>query len=728
MHGRVAVVHGNTCQMRESAKMSATKECLRVFVSEAGEQQPHRLVRRKVDGAVFTLVLLPMSTKKLEVFRYVNEEVKKMVDGIELSLSSFRRLWRTEFPHIQIPPYSRFSKCHHCWEYKCGMESTTNAVVKVKIKELYIIHIRLQMEERQDYWLFKRSAMITPDLFMCLIVDGMDQNTTMIPKMRQTVKNIESRFVKTHLCGVLVHGIGLYADVWIDAHHKHDSNQVITSVMNVICDVKRRKGFLPPTLRIQADNTTRENKNIYMFAMCAVVVGLGFFKEVHLCFLIVGHTHEDINQRFSVISNVLKRKDIDTLEEMLDLVEKWTSPIEAFVRARKLEYVRDWKAFITPHLEGGGKTLIGITFPQHMRFYVENGNVRVQYKHYSADDWGPAGGYSCLNSLPNVVDKPDIAEIFAANQRELKALDEFIAYKEKMVLRGFNRIMNMEVAKEIKVFKEYLEEFPQRSREGIRELPFWPSDVVHQSADANAVPIVEDGGTVPNTNSGAEGNGLDNASVDVIMATMPNPERRGYFGPRKNRPPQEASRRLTGGRRRGHRNEGLCGIVQSPTEDPFPPFNLENDVVVGQYVALTVELAEVREGVLFYVGKILGFGQGNRAQKMKVLWYWPVLRRATEDEACTSRVRYANCMESTWEPSGERLGWVDKEATIYSWMNVPRRGRSGNVMGSNITVRGVHTEGTMIIPTEAKPHLLEYMAMQMENLDDERLQNDLNMH
>jgi hypothetical protein len=60
--------------------------------------------------------------------------------------------------------------------------------------------------------------MITPDFFMSLIVDGMDQNTTMVPKMRQIVKNIESRFVKTHLYGVLVHNIGLYADVWIDAH------------------------------------------------------------------------------------------------------------------------------------------------------------------------------------------------------------------------------------------------------------------------------------------------------------------------------------------------------------------------------------------------------------------------------------------------------------------------------------------------------------------------------
>jgi hypothetical protein len=160
------------------------------------------------------------------------------------------------------------------------MEATTNAAARVEIKKLYVVHIRHQMEERHDYWLFKRSAMITLDFFMCLIVDGMDHNTTMVPKMRQTVKNIESRFVKTHLCGVLVHGIGLYADVWIDAHHKHGSNQVIMTVMHVIVDVRRRKGHLPPTLRIQADNTTRENKNVYMFALCAALVGLEYFQEV----------------------------------------------------------------------------------------------------------------------------------------------------------------------------------------------------------------------------------------------------------------------------------------------------------------------------------------------------------------------------------------------------------------------------------------------------------------
>ena len=131
--------------------------------------------------------------------------------------------------------------------------------------------------------------------------------------------------------------------------------------------------MLPPTLQIQADNTTRENKNVYMFALCAALVGLGFFQEVGLYFLLVGHTHEDIDQRFSTISNTLKRSDIDSMKELLSQVEKGTSYTEAYVSARHLENVRDWKSFITPHLFRGGDTLTGITFPHHMQFYMLGG-------------------------------------------------------------------------------------------------------------------------------------------------------------------------------------------------------------------------------------------------------------------------------------------------------------------------------------------------------------------
>jgi len=47
------------------------------------------------------------------------------------------------------------------------------------------------------------------------------------------------------------------------------------------------------------------------------------------------------------------------------------------------------------------------------------------------------------------------------------------------------------------------------------------------------------------------------------------------------------------------RNEVVLQVAQGGSEDSFPTFNPENDIVVGQFVALTVELSEIREGVPF---------------------------------------------------------------------------------------------------------------------------------
>ena len=83
--------------------------------------------------------------------------------------------------------------------------------------------------------------------------------------------------------------------------------------------------------------------------------------------------------------------------------------------ARKLKHIRDWKTFISPHLLQGGDQLIGITFPHHMRFYIQNGIVHVQHKHFCTDEWGPVEGHLCLNSIPSGSTKPGLAEVFATD-------------------------------------------------------------------------------------------------------------------------------------------------------------------------------------------------------------------------------------------------------------------------------------------------------------------------
>ena len=66
--------------------------------------------------------------------------------------------------------------------------------------------------------------------------------------------------------------------------------------------------------------------------------------------MIVGHTHEDIDQRFSYISSALKRQDIDSLEEMLQIICERPTFTEPFIHVEHLEYIRDWKSFIPPYL------------------------------------------------------------------------------------------------------------------------------------------------------------------------------------------------------------------------------------------------------------------------------------------------------------------------------------------------------------------------------------------
>jgi hypothetical protein len=59
---------------------------------------------------------------------------------------------------------------------------------------------------------------------------------------------------------------------------------------------------------------------------------------------------------------------------------------------------------------------------------------------------------------------------------------------------------------------------------------------------------------------------------------------------------------------------------------------------------------------------------------------------------------------------------------------VPIRTRAGVVHGNKVRGYGVRTKAGIMIPVQAKPHLLEYMDLQMEALDEECLRNDLDAY
>ncbi len=64
---------------------------------------------------------------------------------------------------------------------------------------------------------------------------------------------------------------------------------------------------LPQKLLLQMDNCVKDNKNRYLLTFLSLLTTRDVFEEVQLGFLVVGHTHEDIDGCFGYLSKKLKK-------------------------------------------------------------------------------------------------------------------------------------------------------------------------------------------------------------------------------------------------------------------------------------------------------------------------------------------------------------------------------------------------------------------------------------
>ena len=184
--GRSFAVHGNTVRVpRTGLGMQEMESVFQKYVQDCGCTQPHRQCQRRNDQKMVPLILLPMNTRREDVFHAVIADVQKIMMSKAPGPCSFYHMWRMQYIHVQIPPHSRFLKCQIYWEYwTCLEASNTNPTQKQLVWEQLNLHQALQVEERRDYWKAKNIVILYLNESMCLIVDGMDQNTTMVPKLR----------------------------------------------------------------------------------------------------------------------------------------------------------------------------------------------------------------------------------------------------------------------------------------------------------------------------------------------------------------------------------------------------------------------------------------------------------------------------------------------------------------------------------------------------------------
>ena len=142
---------------------------------------------------------------------------------------------------------------------------------------------------------------------------------------------------------------------------------------------------LPENLLLQLDNWAGENKNRYLFAYLSLLVARGVFKIVQLGFLMVGHTHEDIDAMLSRFSEKLRVTQTYTLPHLMDTLRTSSSSAPApFL----LTEVPNFKKYCNGYICDGQDMLVGHSKHVKLRFFMQDNIPIMQYKaHVGVPNW-----------------------------------------------------------------------------------------------------------------------------------------------------------------------------------------------------------------------------------------------------------------------------------------------------------------------------------------------------
>jgi hypothetical protein len=153
------------------------------------------------------------------------------------------------------------------------------------------------------------------------------------------------------LCnGLINHSLKHHQLTWFLPTTVQNPNLVINILYLHLYEMFSSNKVRAPVLYVQADNCYKENKNKWVMFFCALLVSWGWFEEVYMSFLPVGHTHEDIDRLFSYLRIILSCDEYNTLMALISKImpRAYNTRMKPVAKIQPLEY--DWKAWFTGYM------------------------------------------------------------------------------------------------------------------------------------------------------------------------------------------------------------------------------------------------------------------------------------------------------------------------------------------------------------------------------------------
>jgi len=272
--------------------------------------------------------------------------------------------------------------------------------------------------------------------YASLAIDGMDQAKTAVPFANgkrdrdQQVQTTQARVI----C-VEVHGVGSCFYV-ASADIPHTVDTTITCLMDSFRFLKKTNGRVAPYLFIQMDNTNADNKVHVFFAWAATLVQSDVFKQIEISFLAAGHTHADVDQKFSCISKYLGRNPVHTFAELAQACRRALPNVCINTEVLSRNWIVNFKRFyengnrFNKSIFHGSRDIHGFLFD--ITCVDEEGQVRLQTKEWMRMEcWIPSQEKIELK-LPNKLYVVPAVSLFAIQELDniISSLANFLHIKE----------------------------------------------------------------------------------------------------------------------------------------------------------------------------------------------------------------------------------------------------------------------------------------------------------
>ena len=243
---------------------------------------------------------------------------------------------------LRIRATSHHGKCSICVRHRLLIKRLPRGPARLSQINQFQRHLKRQFADRQKYW-FHRSASRSDaarggDIStVCIIVDGMDQQKHCYPKSEAMSSKEFHSWARPRMSSstVIAHGHAVVMGL-SPQNTPSSSSRTVELVAYTMTKVLHYVNWTNCFLELEADNCSKELKNQTTLRVFSTMIALHRLRGCQLCFLSSGHSHEDVDAYFALVSSWFDRhKELWDINDFQQCLQAFLANKSVRVRAHE---------------------------------------------------------------------------------------------------------------------------------------------------------------------------------------------------------------------------------------------------------------------------------------------------------------------------------------------------------------------------------------------------------